>query len=79
MSGLNAQEKQLLRVASFEVSWLSGNAIAEACRMKKADLYREMEYELGSSCKIWRLTRCESRTIIKLPNKITFKLPDIGT
>ena len=42
MSGLNAQEKQLLRVASFEVSWLSGNAIAEACQMKKADLYREI-------------------------------------
>ena len=42
MSGLNAQEIQLLRVASFEVSWLSGNAIAEACRMKKADLYREI-------------------------------------
>ena len=40
MSGLNAIEKQLLRVASFEVSWLSGNAVAEACRMKKADLYR---------------------------------------
>lgn len=42
MSGLNAQEKQLLRVASFEVSWISGNAIAEACRMKKVDLYCEI-------------------------------------
>ena len=40
MSGINAIEKQLLRVASFEVSWLAGNAVAEACRMKKADLYR---------------------------------------
>ena len=42
MSGLNVNEKQLLRVAAFEVSWLSGNAVAEACQMKKADLYREI-------------------------------------
>ena len=42
MSGLNTQETQLLRVAVFEVSWLAGNAIAEACRLKKADLYREI-------------------------------------
>ena len=42
MSGLNLNEKQLLRVAAFEISWLSGNAIAEAQQMKKVDLYREI-------------------------------------
>ena len=41
MSGLNTTEKQLLRVASYEASWLAGNAIAEATRMKKVDLFRE--------------------------------------
>ena len=42
MSELNATEKQLVRVASFEASWLAGNAIAEATRMKKLDLFSQI-------------------------------------
>ena len=42
MSGLLANEKQFLRVLSYEVSWLAGNDIAEACRMKKLDLFCEV-------------------------------------
>ena len=42
MSALNTTEKQLLRIAAFECCWLAGNAIAEATRMKKTDLYREI-------------------------------------
>ena len=42
MSGLTVTEKQLLRVASFEASWLAGNAIGEASRMKKSDIYNEI-------------------------------------
>ena len=42
MSELNATEKQLVRVASFEASWLAGNAIAEATRMKKFDLFSQI-------------------------------------
>lgn len=39
MSTLNSTETILVWVASYEVSRLAGNAIAEACRMKNAGLF----------------------------------------
>ena len=34
MSGLLTNEKQLMCIASYKVSWLTGNDIAESCIMK---------------------------------------------
>ena len=64
MSGLNATEKQLLRVACFEASWLGGSAIAEATRMKNEDLYSQIQSNYQSVVTALDLDEIATRCVL---------------
>ena len=76
MSGLLIHEQQLLRVASYEVSWLAGNAIAAACRMTKPDVFYEILGNYKNIVNQFYLTdlatRCQ-RAPVRSPHKLIFK------